>query len=94
MFAVLASAIYGIFEKRIKNKPLVTLCYFLAMGLIWTVVTLLLALLVAGRDLILGRVNSGFFKLVPFVGFLMGEIFAFFPWITGLRNSGEEPKEE
>lgn len=94
MFAVLASAIYGIFEKRVKTKPLLTFCYFLSMGLIWTAFTLLLSLLIAGRDLILGRANPEFFKLVPFIGFLLGEVFAFFPWITGLRNSDEDPKGE
>lgn len=90
MFAALASAIYGFFEKRIKSKLLVTLCYFLAMGMIWAVITFCIAWMVTARDIARNRIDPSFLHLIPLAGFLLGDIFAFFPWILGLRNSGEE----
>lgn len=94
MFAVLAAAVYGYFEKRIKNKALATLCYFLAIGLIWAVVTFCIGYMISARDIALGRGNPAFLRITPLIGFALGEIYAFFSWILGLRNSGDDTKKK
>lgn len=94
MFAALASAIYGMFEKRIANKVLVSLCFFLTMGAIWAAVTFCIGWMSLYRNIVLHRVDPGVLKLIPLAGFILGEIFAFFPWITGLYKSGDDTKRE
>lgn len=88
MFSVLAAGIYGMFEKRIKNKRIVSLCYFLTIGLIWAAVTLAVVGMSFARDIALNSVDSSILYLAPLAGFVLGLIFALFSWITGLRDSG------
>lgn len=92
MFAALAAGIYRIFEKRIKTRILVSVCYFLAVGAIWALVTFCIGWMSLYRDIVLNKVDAGVLKLIPLVGFALGEILAFFPWITGLGKSGDETK--
>ena len=89
MFAVLSSIIYGFFEKRLKRKFWVTLCYFLTLGLVWAFVTFCVTGLSMGRSIILGKTDAAILLLAPIAGFILGDIFAFFPWITGLGKSGD-----
>ena len=90
MFAVIFSMIYSAWEKRIDNKLNVDLLYFLSAGLLWMVITYLLALFIVLQEVSWG--NPLFWRIVPGVGFLMGLIFGFFPWIFGLRKSGDDTK--
>ncbi len=87
MFSVLAAAVYGFFEKRVKKKPAVSILYFLSMGAIWVIVGCFFAVLFAVKDLLQGKINQNFFRAVLIVCFLLGEVFAFIPWITGLRKT-------
>lgn len=90
MFAALAAGFYGMYERRIQNKVLVSLCYFLTMGLLWAAVTFVIAWMATARDIARRSIDPGFFSLVPLVGFALGLIFAFFSWITGLHSSGDK----
>lgn len=94
MFSALASAIYGFYEKRLKNKLLVTLCYFLTIGAIWAAVTFCIGWMFLYRNIVLRRVDADVLKLIPLVGFILGEIFAFFPWILGLNKSGDDTRQD
>ena len=94
MLAALAAGIYGIFEKRIRNKVLVSICYFLAMGVIWALVTFSIGWMSMYRDIARNRIDPDVLKLIPLAGFALGEILAFFPWITGLHKSGNESQKE
>lgn len=87
MYSVLASAVYGFFEKRVKKKTAVSILYFLSMGAIWVIVGSFLSFLIAGKDLLQGKIDQNFFRAVPIVCFLLGEVFAFIPWTTGLRKT-------
>ena len=83
MFAVIFAMMYGFCEKRIQQRILVDLLYFLSAGLLWTIITCLLALIMFFAE----PVNPDFMKIVPGVSFALSLIFTFFPWIFGLRNS-------
>ena len=88
MFSVFFAMLYGAWEKRIDNKLLVDLLYFLSAGVLWMILTCLMALFIVWKD---GPVaNPVFWRMVPLIGFGLGLVFSFFPWITGLRNSGED----
>ena len=89
MFSVLCAAVYGIMEKHFTAKVLVILFYYLAVALIWAAVMFVVFLISIGKDLMTGRADPGFLWIVPLVGFGLVLIFAFFPWLTGLRNSKE-----
>ena len=83
MFAVICSMIYGFWEKRVQKKYLVDILYFLSVTAVWTVV-----ICISGLIMALGKpVNPQFIRLLPLIGAVLGLIFAFFPWIFGLRNS-------
>ena len=91
MFSVIFAMLYGAWEKRIDNKLMVDLLYFLSAGVLWMILTCLMALLMVLKD---GPVaNPVFWRVVPGIGFGLGLIFAFFPWILGLRNSGEDAEK-
>ena len=91
MFSVIFAMLYGAWKKRIDNKLLVDLLYFLSAGVLWMILTCLMALLMVLKD---GPVaNPVFWRVVPGIGFGLGLIFAFFPWILGLRNSGEDAEK-
>ena len=92
MFATLTAAIYGMYEKRIKSKALVTLCYFLTIGAIAAVLMFCIGWMSLYRNISLGRADPGVLKLIPTVGFFLGIVYAFFPWITGLRKSGDDTR--
>ena len=94
MFAVLASAIYGFWEQKFKRKLFVTLCYFLTLGVLWSVVTFCIGWMMSYRDIVLGRADPSFLNLTPLLGFLLGEIFAFFPWIFGLSRSEDRSEKD
>ena len=84
--------LYGAWEKRIDNRLLVNLLYFLSAGILWMILMCLMALMLVLKD---GPVaNPVFWRIVPGIGFVLGLIFAFFPWITGLRNSGDHTQQE
>ena len=93
MFAVIFSMIYGAWEKRIDNKLLVDLLYFLTCGLLWMGILCLMALFLVLKN---GPVADPvfFWRIVPGAGFVLGLIFGFFPWIFGLRNSGDDSRPE
>lgn len=87
MFSVIFAMLYGAWENRIDDKLLVNLLYFLSAGVLWMILTCLMALFIVLKD---GPVaNPVFWRVVPGIGFVLGLIFAFFPWIMGLRNSGD-----
>ena len=94
MLAALAAGIYGIFEKRIRNKDLSSICCFLTMGVIWALVTFSIGWMRMYRDIARNRIDPDVLKLIPLAGFALGEILAFFPWITGLHKSGNESQKE
>ena len=88
MFSVIFAMLYGALEKLIDNKLLVDLLYFLSAGVLWMILTCLMALFIVLKD---GPVaNPVFWRIVPGIGFMLGLVFAFFPWIAGLRNSGDD----
>lgn len=43
MFSVIFAMLYGAWEKRIDNKLLVDLLYFLSVGVLWMILTCLMA---------------------------------------------------
>ena len=91
MLSVIFAMLYGAWEKRIDNKLLVDLLYFLSAGVLWMILTCLLALFMVLKD---GPVaNPVFWRIVPGIGFGLGLVFGFFPWILGLRNSGDDTKK-
>jgi hypothetical protein len=91
MFSVIFAMLYGAWEKRIDNKLLVDLLYFLSAGVLWTVLTCLLAFFMVLKD---GPVaNPVFWRIVPGIGFGLGLVFGFFPWIMGLRNPGDDTEK-
>ena len=91
MFSVIFAMLYGAWEKRINSKLLVDLLYFLSAGVLWMILTCLMALFIVLKD---GPVaNPIFWRVVPGIGFVLGLIFAFFPWIMGLRNSGDDSEK-
>lgn len=91
MFSVIFAMLYGTWEKRIDNKLLVDFLYFLSAGVLWMILTCLMALFIVLKD---GPVaNPVFWRIVPGIGFVLGLIFAIFPWITGLRNSGDDSEK-
>ena len=92
MFAALVADIYGIFEKCIRNKVLVCICYFLTMGALWALVTFCIGWMSMYRDIARNRIDPDVLKLIPLAGFALGEILAFFPWITGLHKSGDKQR--
>ena len=84
--------IYGAWEKRIDNRLLVDLLYFLSCGMLWMAIMSLMGLFMVLKD---GPVaNPVFWRIVPGAGFVLGLIFGFFPWIMGLRNSGDDGRQE
>ena len=87
MFSVLFSMIYGAYEKRIRKRVLVDLLYFITAGVLWAAITCLLAVMMVFSA---GTVNPSFWRIVPGTGFVLGLVFAFFPWILGLRKSGDD----
>ena len=91
MFSVIFAMLYGAWEKRIDNKLLANLLYFLSAGVLWMILTYLMALFIVLKD---GPVaNPVFWRVVPGIGFVLGLIFAFFPWIMGLRTSGDDSEK-
>ena len=97
MFGVLASAIYNFSEKHTKNQKHLTRNYFFAFGGIWGIFLLIIALFGNIRDLVAGEIELEIYLKVlaasPVAGFILGMIFAFFPWLTGLRHS-DPPSEK
>ena len=91
LFSIIFSMIYGAYEKRIRNRHLVDLLYFLTSGILWTAITYLLALFIVLSN---GSANPAFWRIVPGTGFVLGLVFAFFPWILGLRKSGDDTKQK
>ena len=91
MFSVIFAMLYGAWEKRIDNKLLVDLLYFLSAGVLWMVLTCLLAFFMVLKDDPVA--NPVFWRIVPGIGFGLGLVFGFFPWILGLRNSGDDTKK-
>lgn len=92
MFAVIFSMIYGAWEKRIHKKLLVDLLYFLSCGFLWMGIMCLMALFIVLQEGSSG--NPLFWRIVPGAGFVLGLIFGFFPWIFGLRNSGDHTQQD
>ena len=91
MFSVIFAMLYGAWENRIDDKLLVNLLYFLSAGVLWMILTCLMALFIVWKD---GPVaNPVFWRMVPLIGFGLGLVFSFFPWITGLRNSGADTEK-
>lgn len=83
MFGILASAVYGIYENRIKNKALITLCYFATLVLIWAADTFCIGGLTLGKNIYLGIVDPGILLHVPLAGFVLGLIFCPLPLDSG-----------
>lgn len=94
MFGVLCGGVYSFLEKRVKSKGLLTLYYFLMVGGIWALVMSVVGLLMTAEDLIKGELNNPYFYIYPpVVGFVLGDIFAFFPWLIELRNARDHKTE-
>lgn len=91
LFSVIFSMIYGAYEKRIRNRHLVDLLYFLTSGILWTAITCLLAVFIVLSNC---APTPAFWRIIPGTGFVLGLMFAFFPWILGLRKSGEDTEEK
>ena len=84
--------LYGAWEKRIHNRLLVDLLFFLSCGFLWMGIMCLMALFIVLKD---GPVpNPDFWRIIPGAGFLLGLFFGFFPWIFGLGNSGDHTQQE
>ena len=94
MFSVLCAGIYGMYEKRFARKSAVTLCYFLTVGGFMALFMTVIAVMSFAREMIAGQGSPLFLLAVPPVGFVFGIIGAFFPWLTGLRNSGNDGRKE
>ena len=91
MFSVIFAMLYGAWEKRIDNKLLVDLLYFLSAGVLWMVLTCLLAFFMVLKN---GPVaNPVFWRIVPGIGFGLGLFFGFFPWILGLWHSVDDTEK-
>lgn len=88
--------LFDFLKKRIKNKTLLTVLYFIVFGILWMIVCILLCVFIMLKDLISRTIEpavlSNFIPTAAVTGLLLGELFAFFPWLIWLRK--EDPVEK
>ena len=94
LFLTWFAKVYHFYRKRTQRKGLAALYYFLTIGGIWALVMSMIGLLMTAEDLIKGTlVNPYFYLSVPAIGFILGDIFAFFPWLIALRSKKDQKSE-
>lgn len=90
LFLAWFAKIYHFYRKRTQRKGLAALYYFLTIGGIWSAVTLLIGLLMIGKDLITGEADPTFLLLAIPVGFVLGMVFALVPWLMERKKHDDE----